>query len=165
MDVVSMPSEVPKNDAASLPEWRTASGFKGRLLLVDDDVSVRESLGRALGSEGYEMILAANGREAIDEFLRGYIDLVLLDLNVPVKGGWDVFERMTALNPLLPIIIITARSEQYELAATAGASALMEKPLSLPLLIGTIIKLLNEPVAKRLHRITSHRPILLSASS
>ena len=103
--------------------------------------------------------------DAIDKFLKGYIDLVLLDLNVPVKGGWDVFERITALNPLLPIIIITARSEQYELAATAGASALMEKPFSLPQLLGTITKLLNEPVAQRLHRIASHQPILLAAGS
>ena len=160
-----MTSDVPKNDPARLAARRTASGSKGRLLLVDDDASIRESLGHALRSEDYEVIPAADGQDAIDKFLKGYIDLVLLDLNVPVKGGWDVFERITALNPLLPIIIITARSEQDELAATAGASALMEKPLSLPQLLGTITKLLNEPVAQRLHRIANHQPILLAAGS
>jgi len=163
--MVGMASDVPKNDPARLAARRTASDSKGRLLLVDDDASIRESLGHALRSEDYEVILAADGQDAIDKFLKGYIDLVLLDLNVPVKGGWDVFERITALNPLLPIIIITARSEQDELAATAGASALMEKPLSLPQLLGTITKLLNEPVAQRLHRIASHEPILLAAGS
>jgi len=162
---VNMASDVPKNDPARLAARRAASGSKGRLLLVDDDASIRESLGHALRSEDYEVIPAADGQDAIDKFLKGYIDLVLLDLNVPVKGGWDVFERITALNPLLPIIIITARSEQYELAATAGASALMEKPFSLPQLLGTITKLLNEPVAQRLHRIASHQPILLAAGS
>ena len=121
-----MTSDVPKNDPARLAARRTASGSKGRLLLVDDDASIRESLGHALRSEDYEVIPAADGQDAIDKFLKGYIDLVLLDLNVPVKGGWDVFERITALNPLLPIIIITARSEQYELAATAGASRCAE---------------------------------------
>jgi len=160
-----MASDVPKNDPARLAVRRIASSSKGRLLLVDDDASIRESLGHALRSEDYEVILAADGQDAIDKFLKGYIDLVLLDLSVPVKGGWDVFERITALNPLLPIIIITARSEQYELAATAGASALMEKPFSLPQLLGTITKLLNEPVAQRLHRIATHQPILLAAGS
>ena len=160
-----MASDVAENDPARLAARRTASGSKGRLLLVDDDASIRESLGHALRSEDYEVILAADGQDAIDKFLKGYIDLVLLDLNVPVKGGWDVFERITALNPLLPIIIITARSEQYELAATAGASALMENPFSLPQLLDTITKLLNEPVAQRLHRIASRQPILLAAGS
>ena len=160
-----MASDVPKNDPARLAVRRIASSSKGRLLLVDDDASIRESLGHALRSEDYEVILAADGQDAINKFLKGYIDLVLLDLSVPVKGGWDVFERITALNPLLPIIIITARSEQYELAATAGASALMEKPFSLPQLLGTITKLLNEPVAQRLHRIASRQPILLAAGS
>src|SRR2546430_12842462 len=106
---MSMASDVPKNDPARLAARQTASGSKGRLLLVDDDASVRESLGHALRSEDYEVILAADGQDAIDEFLKGYIDLVLLDLNVPGRGGWDVFERITALNPFLPIIIISAR--------------------------------------------------------
>jgi two-component system response regulator MprA len=135
------------------------------VLVVDDDTSVRESLGRALRSENYDVALAGDGQEALRSFNEGYVDLVLLDLNIPLKGGWDVFERISALNPLLPIIIITARSEQYELAATAGASALMEKPLSLPLLLGTITKLMNEPVAKRLHRIVTHQPILVVPGS
>src|ERR1051326_4462075 len=134
--------------------------FKGRVLVVDDDVSVRESLSHALRSENYQTVLAANGQEALDKFLEGYIDLVLLDLNVPRTSGWDVFERLTALNPLLPVIIITARSGQYELAATAGASALMEKPVSLPLLMETVARLMNEPIAQRARRIVSHRPLV-----
>lgn len=140
-------------------------GCRGRVLVVDDDTSVRESLGRALRSENYDVALAGDGQEALDRFTEGYVDLVLLDLNIPLKGGWDVFERISALNPLLPVIIITARSQQYELAATAGASALMEKPLSLPLLLGTITKLMSEPVAKRLHRIVTHQPILVTPGS
>ena len=138
---------------------------KGRLLIVDGDTSVRESLGRALQMENYHVVLAANGAEALEKYSTGYIDLVLLDLNIPVKSGWDVFERMTALNPSLPVVIITARSDQYKLACVAGASALMEKPLSLPVLLNTITKLMQEPIAKRMHRIATHRPIYLTEGS
>jgi two-component system response regulator MprA len=162
-------SDASQNEAASVPAEGPArtvpSDRKGRVLVVDDDASVRESLGRALRSENYEVALAGDGQEALSRFNEGYVDLVLLDLNIPITGGWDVFERISALNPLLPIIIITARSQQYELAATAGATALMEKPLSLPLLLDTITGLINEPVGKRLQRIVTHQPILLAPGS
>src|SRR2546429_7922302 len=104
-----MASDVPKNYPARLTARRTASGSKGRLLLVDDDASIRESLGHALRSEDYEVILAADGQDAIDKFLKGYIDLVLLDLNVPVRGGGGGFVRNTARQPLLSRFILTTR--------------------------------------------------------
>ena len=69
-------------------------------------------------------------------FHREKIDLLLLDLNLPLKSDWDVFERVTVLNPFLPIIIITGRDKQRDLAAAAGVSALMEKPLDEPLYSG-----------------------------
>ena len=86
-------------------------------------------------------------------FHREKIDLLLLDLNLPLKSGWDVFERVTALNPLLPIIIITGRDKQRDPAAAAGVSALMEKPLDVPLLLRTIAELLEEPAENRLKRL------------
>src|SRR5437764_870777 len=113
--MVSMASDVPKNDPARLAARRTASGSKGRLLLVDDDASIRESLGQALRSEDYEVILAADGQDAIEKFLKGYIDLVLLDLNVPVKGGWDVFERITALNNVPPAFNGNIQIQQHQI--------------------------------------------------
>jgi CheY-like chemotaxis protein len=50
---------------------------------------------------------------------------VLLDLNMPVKNGWDIFERLNSINPLLPIII-TGRPDRSALAEAAGVAALME---------------------------------------
>jgi CheY-like chemotaxis protein len=113
----------------------------------------------ALTSEGYEVIVAKNGREAIERFHQGHIDIVLLDLNMPIKGGWETFERLTTIHPLLPIIVITARPDQYPRAVAAGVGALMEKPLDLPLLLHAIEDLLAEPVEKRLSRLTNKRPI------
>jgi DNA-binding response OmpR family regulator len=87
--------------------------------------------------------------------------LLLLDLNLPSRSGWDAFERFTALNPLLPVIIITGRDRQYELAEGAGVGALMEKPLDVPLLLKTIADLIAEPAELRLKRLTGREHSLL----
>ena len=132
---------------------------KAKILLADDEEEVLAALGSVLISEGYEVILAKDGREAIERFREEHIDVVLLDLNMPVKGGWEAFECLTTIHPLLQIIVITARPDQYPLALAAGVAALMEKPLDLRLLLQTIDELLVEPMEKRLARLTGRRPI------
>jgi two-component system, response regulator, stage 0 sporulation protein F len=141
-----------------------AANKRGGILLVEDDPPVRVSLGLALESEEYHVTMTGNGAEALRRLQEGGIDLVLLDLNLPVTSGWDVFERMTAITPFLPIIIITARADQYELAATAGATAIMEKPLCLPVLVATIDRLLHEGFENRVQRILGNRPLVLAGS-
>jgi CheY-like chemotaxis protein len=126
--------------------------MKAKILLVDDDDGVLAALGAALGSEGYGVVAARNGREAIEQFREGHVRLALLDLSMPVKGGWETFERLATLHPLLPVIVITAQPDQYPLAAAAGVDALMEKPLDIPLLLQTIAELLAEPAEERLTR-------------
>jgi CheY-like chemotaxis protein len=133
--------------------------MKAKILLADDDEEVLAALSAALASEGYEMIIAKNGREAIEHFREGRVDVALLDLNMPVKGGWETFERLTTIHLLLQVIVITARPDQYPLAAAAGVAALMEKPLDLPLLLRTIDELLLEPVDRRLSRLAGRQPI------
>ena len=134
------------------------TNMKAKILLADDDAAVLAALGAALTSEGFQVIIARDGREAIERFREGHIDIALLDLNMPLKGGWEAFERLTMIHPLLQVIVITARPDQYPLAAAAGVAALMEKPLELPLLIRTIDELLCEPVEERLSRFTCKRP-------
>jgi CheY-like chemotaxis protein len=148
--------------AGDEPQRPTVPNRQTKVLVVDDDYSVRESLALALRSENFQVVTAANGQEALERYLDGYVDLVLLDLHMPVKNGWDTFERLTALNPYLAIILITSRLNQREMAAVAGASALMEKPLNVPLLIQTINRLVEEPIEVRLERIAAHRPLVLS---
>jgi len=132
--------------------------MKKRILVVDDDPQIRESLRKVLRAEGYEVVLAADGQQGIEKFNAEPIDLLLLDLNMPVKSGWDTFERLTSLNPLLPIIVITARPDQYALADAAGVAALMEKPLDVPVLLETMRKLLAEPPETRLARLAGKNP-------
>ena len=124
-----------------------------KLLLVEDDAGVRESLAHVLTSEGYQILLAGNGVEALEMTAQNAVDLVLLDLNLPKKNGWDTFEVMTKQNPQLPVIIITARPNQLFPALSSGAGALMEKPLDFPKLLQTIRDLLSEPVQARIARL------------
>src|SRR6185295_12647731 len=100
----------------------------------------------------YSVLAAENGEVALHLAATSHVDLVLLDLNMPRKGGWDTFERLTTQNPLLPVIIVTARPNQFFTAASSGAAALLEKPLDFPQLLQTIGELLEEPDETRLAR-------------
>jgi DNA-binding response OmpR family regulator len=80
-----------------------------------------------------------------------------LDLGLPVKDGWGTLEWLAQINPLLPIIIITGRSNQRDWAEKAGADALMEKPLDVPHLLRMVRELTDEPIETRAQR-ASHRP-------
>jgi DNA-binding response OmpR family regulator len=123
------------------------------ILLVDDDPTVRDSLNDVLVSKGYVVVPAENGQQALERAGRQPVDLALLDLNMPVKNGWDTFERLTAEHPLLPIIIITARPNQLFTAVNAGVGALLEKPMDIPMLLRTMKRLLAESAEKRLARL------------
>ena len=134
--------------------------MKTKVLLVDDDISVHSALNGVLRREGYDVIWAFNGHEAMDRFhtLPG-IDIVLLDLCLPATGGWDTFDRLTWSRPLLPIIIITALPAQEAAAQAAGVGALLEKPLDVPLLLQTMRELLAEPIEAGLARIAGKSPL------
>lgn len=127
--------------------------MKKRVLVVDDDAAVRDSLEKVLRGAGYDVALAGGGFEALGRCDLEQFDLALLDLNLPNQSGWDVFEPLTTQHPLLPIIIITGMPNQYHTALAAGAGALMEKPIEVPALLKTMEELLAEPKADRLRRL------------
>lgn len=145
--------ENPEATPHSAPPVQLVPAPGPRILVADDDASIRESLGKLLRNSGYQVTFAADGQEAIEKFDADQINLVLLDLQMPNKSGWDAFERVTATNPLVPVIIITGRQNQQELAAGAGVGTLMQKPLDVPALLQTIAKLLAESAETRLKRL------------
>ena len=124
------------------------------ILLADDDSVIREVLSRILRAEGFEVVLARNGCEAIAVLVVRRPDLVLLDLKMPERDGWRAYDVMERVSPLTPVILITALPEQHAQAVRLGIDALMEKPLDLTLLLSTIHKLLAEPEQERLSRLT-----------
>ena len=136
-----------------------------QILIVDDDAGVRGSIGEVLVSEAYVVIPAGNGQQALEIAATQQVDLVLLDLNMPVMNGWDTWERLTAEHPLVPIIIFTARPNQVFTALGAGVGALLEKPIDISTLLRTIERLLAEPVNQRLERLAGHATAFYYASA
>ena len=128
------------------------------VLIIDDERSVREALGKLFRNAGYATLLAANGAEAAALHEEHHPDAVLLDLNMPVMNGWEAFEKISTMHPLTPVVIITGRPGQFELAAAARVGALMEKPLDVPLLLETVRRLIEEGLSARLSRLAFQQP-------
>lgn len=140
--------------SAPLSKSKALRPQKNQILLVDDDPAIRQFVLRLLEEEGYLVLTAANGVEAIEFVNDVKIDLLLLDLSMPVKDGWDTFEQVIKISPLLPVILITARSNQLFPALASGVGALLEKPLDFAKLLSTIRCLLEEPAEVRRARFT-----------
>ena len=120
-----------------------------RVLVVDADPSVRQMLTRVLLDEGYSVWAAANGIAALEIAAVANIDVVLLDLNLPDKSGWDTFLRLTSGNPSLIVVVIGDRSNQALTGAGSGVGALFEKPLNFSKLLQAISELLAESAESR----------------
>ena len=145
-------SKPASDSCGSMPPARRPRPTKN-ILLVDDDPTVRDSLNDVRTGEGDRVIPAENGAAALELAAQRTVDLALLDLNMPVKNGWDTFQQLTFEHPLIPVIIVTARPNQLFTALGAGAGALLEKPMDIPVLLRTMEKLLAESAEQNLARL------------
>ncbi|MFD5825437.1 response regulator transcription factor [Lentzea sp. NPDC060358] len=125
-----------------------------RLLVVDDDPDVRDSLRRSLEFEGYEVTTAADGAEALTR-LPG-ADLAILDLMMPVLDGSEACRRLRAAGERLPVLMLTARDALGDRVTglDAGADDYLVKPFALEELLARVRALLkqnrNRPVPRLL---------------
>ena len=104
----------------------------GRVLVVDDDESIRQFVQLALSDEGYEVLTAADGGTGLRLAADHDLDLILLDLRMPGVDGWTFVReyRQQAGEPA-PIIALTAAHEPEEHAAATPVAALLAKPFDL----------------------------------
>ncbi len=79
------------------------------VLLVDDEKVIREGCRRAFSAEGFRVVTAVNGREALEVLARESVDAILCDLKMPVMGAMGVLEQVTRRYPNVPLIIITGQ--------------------------------------------------------
>ncbi len=102
-----------------------------RVLVVDDEASIREVLGQYLGLEGYEVLAAADGMTALQLFHSTPPDVVVLDLMLPGIDGFEVCRRMRAMSAV-PIVMLTARSDEDDKLTgfRAGTDDYVTKPFS-----------------------------------
>jgi DNA-binding NtrC family response regulator len=107
------------------------SAERRRVLVVDDEESMRFFLRRALARRGFEVDAAADGEAGLRAFLGSRPDAVLLDVRLPGIGGREVLERMRAADPGVPVVIMTgyATVDDAMGAMWSGASDYVRKPL------------------------------------
>ena len=115
-----------------------------RLLVVEDDKTLREGIGEYLAEFGYTVIEAKDGREAISKFNHD-INLIILDIQIPFVNGLDVLKEIRRKSKV-PVLILTAFSdEEYKIEAfTNLADGYIEKPFSLPVLKARIDSLIKK---------------------
>jgi DNA-binding response OmpR family regulator len=109
----------------------TAGENSPRILLVDDEHSVQTLLAYPLRKDGYEVVAALDGREALDRFAEQRFDLVVLDLMLPKLDGLEVCRRLRGRSQV-PIIILTAKDDEGDkvLGLEIGADDYITKPFS-----------------------------------
>lgn len=111
-----------------------------RILVVEDDRSIREGIADALTFHGYGAVQAARGDAGLDKALHGSCDLVLLDLVLPGADGLTVLRELRRARPTLPVIILTARGDEAERVKglREGADDYVVKPFSIRELLARV---------------------------
>jgi CheY-like chemotaxis protein len=110
-----------------------SSGTK--ILVIDDDDDIRETMRAVLEDEGFTVESASNGREALDLLLRSEANpaLILLDLTMPQMDGWQFRSEQKKVPRLagIPVVVFTGNAEADRATDSLDAAALMRKPLRL----------------------------------
>ena len=124
-----------------------------RILVVEDDATVAEVVGRYLEREGYEVDIVGDGRVALDRATARPPDLMVLDLMLPGLDGFEVFRGLRAVAPV-PVIMLTARGGEDERVAglELGADDYVSKPFSpreLTARVKSVMRRAAEPVPAR----------------
>jgi len=119
-----------------------------RILLVDDEESVRGAYAMLLAIDDHTVVEANNGGDALEQFNKGSFDLVITDFEMPVMRGGELATRLKELAPSLPILMITAHGKTLG-DPTNPVDAILNKPFTLEELRQAIAGVLAEQGEKR----------------
>ena len=125
--------------------------MKPRLLVVDDDPDLRDSLKRALGYAGYNVESASNGADAVTSLSRSPVDLVILDVLMPMMNGLEACGELRRKGDDTPVLVLTARDSVDDRVdgLDAGADDYLVKPFALRELVARVRALLRRTQPER----------------
>lgn len=136
----------PIAPAASAPRSAAAAAGRPRVLVVDDEASIRDLLAKTLALAEYDVDLAPDGRSALDRLRMIPYDLLITDLKMPGVDGLSVIREARRLKTDLPVIIITGFSNEASAieAVNLGVSGYLTKPFRVPRVLAAAAKALGE---------------------
>jgi two-component system, OmpR family, response regulator MprA len=123
----------------------------GRVLVVDDDPDVRDSLARALRLSGYAVTTAVHGADALTAVARSPLDLIVRDVQMPVLDGFDTCRMLRARGDATPVLVLTARAavDDRVTGLEVGADDYLVKPFALRELLARVRALLRRSASRR----------------
>ena len=130
----SAKEEKPRELPRSSPAFRHSC----QILVVDDDIGIRASVGALLEEEGYQVEEAVNGLDALERLERAPPTLVLLDMRMPIMDGWEFAERLRLGNFEVPIVVMSAARDAGTWAGEIGAAAHIDKPFDPDALVALV---------------------------
>jgi signal transduction histidine kinase/ActR/RegA family two-component response regulator len=118
---------------------------RARILVIDDEDSVRDILSRMLKTKGHKVVVAPNGEDGIERFRAETFDLVFTDLGMPKLSGWDVGKTIKGINPKTPIAMITGWGVELdrEKLSESGIDLIISKPFNFDQVIDLVSEALE----------------------
>ena len=127
----------PPAAGAARPYTR-GEGNNDTVLVVDDDTSILDTVTAILSGEGYEVVSAASGQEALAAVARKQPVVILLDMRMPVMDGWAVARALRQQGMSVPIVVMTAAESAKRWADEVGAEGYLAKPFGLDDLLAAV---------------------------
>jgi excisionase family DNA binding protein len=140
-------SQRPRGGAPRVAPWpAAASGVRPRVLVVDDEASIRDLLSKTLALAEYDVDAAPDGRSALERMRLYPYDLLIADLKMPGMDGLAVIREAKRYKPDLPVIIITGFSTESSAieAVNLGVAGYLTKPFRVPQVLSAAAKALGE---------------------
>jgi signal transduction histidine kinase/ActR/RegA family two-component response regulator len=130
--IIHLPTGYGEEETAVKEVTPIKESRQARILVIDDEDSVRDILSRMLKTKGHQVVVASNGEEGIEQFRSQPFDLVFTDLGMPKISGWEVGKTIKGINPKIPIAMITGWGMELdrEKMSESGIDLIISKPFN-----------------------------------
>jgi signal transduction histidine kinase/ActR/RegA family two-component response regulator len=145
--IIHLPTGYGEEETAVKEVPVSKESRRARILVIDDEESVRDILSRMLKTKGHRVVVAPNGEEGIERFKSDAFDLVFTDLGMPKLSGWDVGKTIKGINPKTPVAMITGWGVELdrEKLNESGIDLIISKPFN----FDQVIDLVSEAMELR----------------